>query len=780
MATDCTSQRITSLWAAIEAYLVAGLSVIPADVKTKQPTVRAWKPYQEQPPELDDLKRTSQGESDAVAVICGKVSGGLELLDFDQAARAFDAWSEIVEAERPGLLERLVAQQTQSGGRHVLYRVDRVGRNQKLATDPAGKVLIETRGEGGYALVAPSPRYKLLQGDLHAIPTITLEEREVLFAAARACHEKPPTPDRIPKVQRPAEGTRPGDAYNEAADCATVLPILEQAGWTVFRRMNDRVQLTRPDKETGCSATLFDGGIFYVFSSNAEPFANDKAYSPFSVVALLSHAGDYSAAAKELARQGYGVQGKGGSEAGVMADQPGDERPKASTMDAAAEAESFLADNFEDDVPKVRFYAGEWYAWCDTCWQKKDSLVMRGTVRRRLEARYEKVAKSHVDNVLDALTARVILDGEHEKPQWIAPGEPPFELEACLFTRSEVIHLPSLLAEADPWKIAATPQVFSRTTLTLDYDPNAPPPPTWHKCLDDWFGDDEERKRLFQQWFGYSLTSDTSQQKLLLCVGPRRSGKGTAVRVLEQLVGVDNVASQTGSGLGSGFGLQHVVGKSLLVLPDAIFNERRDQSAAVERLLSITGEDRVAVERKMLPTISVRLAVKVIIVANELPKLANPARALSGRTLLLEFPNSCYGKEDLVLEKKLEAEYPGILNWAIQGLADLRAKGRFQLPKSAAEAMQLLEDLESPISQFCRDACNFQLTAWTSSTKIWEEWRRWCTEMGEPPGSREGFFTRLNTAGWQIKRKQKTVEWRKGRVWGYQGLGLRSQDEQVA
>ena len=65
------------------------------------------------------------------------------------------------------------------------------------------------------------------------------------------------------------------------------------------------IQWCRPGKSTGCSATLKES-VFYVFSSNAAPFEPSQACSPFAVYALLEHGGDFSAATRQLAAEGYG------------------------------------------------------------------------------------------------------------------------------------------------------------------------------------------------------------------------------------------------------------------------------------------------------------------------------------------------------------------------------------------------------------------------------------------------------------------------------------------
>ena len=101
-----------------------------------------------------------------------------------------------------------------------------------------------------------------------------------------------------------AVGVRPGDDYNERGDLHA---LLLQHGWQVTGKNGENIQLTRPGKTAGLSAT-WNGEHFYVFSSSCPEFEPDKGYRPFEVYTRLEHNGDHAAAAAELGRQGYGSQ----------------------------------------------------------------------------------------------------------------------------------------------------------------------------------------------------------------------------------------------------------------------------------------------------------------------------------------------------------------------------------------------------------------------------------------------------------------------------------------
>lgn len=309
------------------SYQAAGLCVLPARWPAKRPAIGAWKDYQSRLPTAAEVAAWFANPHPACCLICGTVSGNLELLDFDCAGEAFTAWSQLVAAEAPGLLDRLVVETSPSGGWHVVYRCsESVSGNLKLAQrredvdGPAEVVrfgkgikprkdrdghwhilltLIETRGEGGLFLCAPSAGYQLVQGSFTALPVLTAAEREVLLRCAWALNTVlPETQDPQPASR---DGLRPGDDFNRRADVAA---MLTHHGWTLVRDGANQ-HWCRPGKSGSTSATLKDG-VFYVFSSNAAPFEPNRAYSPFATYALLEHAGDFAAAAMELRRLDFG------------------------------------------------------------------------------------------------------------------------------------------------------------------------------------------------------------------------------------------------------------------------------------------------------------------------------------------------------------------------------------------------------------------------------------------------------------------------------------------
>lgn len=325
-------------------YLNAGLCVLPAIRAEKRPALPNWKQYQRRLP-TERQVRAWFADDVACCLLTGAASGNLELLDFDCEGDRFERWRELVTSESPGLCDQLVIERSQTGGRHVIYRCESpVPGNRKLArqsvefesAEPVtigGKqyvprrvndhfevvlTLIETRGEGGLFLCAPTAGYELEQGAFARVPLLTEAERSILIEAALALNEV--TPPAQPTACPGIDNGRPGDGFNQQGD---VRDLLRKHGWKQVRG-GDNEHWRRPGKTNGWSATLKDH-LFYVFSSNAAPFEPERAYAPFAVFALLEHGGDFKRAALALREAGYAeTQDDAVDLSGILAAVPAD------------------------------------------------------------------------------------------------------------------------------------------------------------------------------------------------------------------------------------------------------------------------------------------------------------------------------------------------------------------------------------------------------------------------------------------------------------------------
>src|SRR3712207_2168124 len=97
-----------------ESYVEAGLSVIPLKLDgTKAVALPSWAQYQTERATESDLLTWFGKNPKGIGIVGGPVSGNLEVIDFDQdAEQTFPEFCNIINAELPGLMERLVIDRT--------------------------------------------------------------------------------------------------------------------------------------------------------------------------------------------------------------------------------------------------------------------------------------------------------------------------------------------------------------------------------------------------------------------------------------------------------------------------------------------------------------------------------------------------------------------------------------------------------------------------------------------------------------------------------------------
>ena len=314
-----------------------GLQFIPVNAM-KQPLVKDWQ---------NSTIRHDLSNCVAVGLVCGKISGNIEAIDIDQKysldGKLYENYKRLIHEIEPNLLAKLVVQKTKNGGYHFVYRCEKIEGNTKLAnrstteqekqetfekvyeaevtkgkdhataTETAQKskindkvrVLIETRGIGGFIVCNPSVGYELIHGDYYSISEITPDERDVLFGIARQFNEVMqevvvPKNSNIKKIK----GLSPFEDYNNRGD---VIGLLQNNGWKVVKQQGAKTIFLRPGQASSQSSGNYDENKkwFSVFTTSSE-FEPEKAYLPYAVFAVLECSGDFSAASKKLYEMGYG------------------------------------------------------------------------------------------------------------------------------------------------------------------------------------------------------------------------------------------------------------------------------------------------------------------------------------------------------------------------------------------------------------------------------------------------------------------------------------------
>ena len=292
--------------------MLSGATIIPAKMPSKKSDGK-WEDFQTRLISAAEIKAKFATTPNGYALICGAGSGNVEVLDidlkYDTTGTLYHDFCAMLEEFAPGLTERVVVQKTINNGFHFIYRCPIIEGNRKIAANENGKVVIETRGQGGFVICAPTEGYEVVCGSLKDIPTITPDERAVLLDCAAAFHvvtEKDAVDTPVTTNNGTSYSLTPGNDFIARGD---IRHLLTDYGWRLVYVRQETEYWRRPGKNESVSATFNFNGCnkFYVFSSNAAPFDHGRAYNKFAVYTLLKFGRlAFSESARELAAQGYG------------------------------------------------------------------------------------------------------------------------------------------------------------------------------------------------------------------------------------------------------------------------------------------------------------------------------------------------------------------------------------------------------------------------------------------------------------------------------------------
>jgi putative DNA primase/helicase len=474
------------------------------------------------------------------------------------------------------------------------------------------------------------------------------------------------------------------------------------------------------------------------------------------------------ATAPEIAADSDGPQGMGGS-TGVKLLPPPSQPMQV--------ARAFVAERCNHDgTLTLRHWRGGWWCWRKTHWAEVEDRIIRGLLYHFTENALYIADKAPVpwaptrhkiSDLIDSLAAICYLSSEFDQPSW---------LEGCDCNGTIVSVNNGLLDIGQRRLLPHTPRFFNQTAVPFDYDPAAPPPQRWLMFLKQLWPNEPAAIDALGEWFGYVISGRLDLHKILLMVGPTRGGKGVIARILISLIGPQNVAGPTLNSLGGNFGLAPLIGKSLAVISD-LRSVGKNSDVVVERLLSISGEDTLTVDRKHREPWTGKLPSRIHVISNELPALGDASTAIVGRIVLLPLSNSWLGKEDHGLERELQAELPGILNWSLDGLRRLTIENdnRFTRVPSAEDAIGQMRDLASPVAAFVREQCVVGANREVAIDELYDAYKMWCDDNGHQKSTKQTFGRNLRAAvpALSMKRKREGPREANDRARVYQGLALK-------
>lgn len=454
-------------------------------------------------------------------------------------------------------------------------------------------------------------------------------------------------------------------------------------------------------------------------------------------------------------------------------------------------ARRLTEDNFKHNGLRTIHFCGDaFWQWTGPCYEELRHNHVRKIIYDFLDTAYvEKIDQdiiSHakfdpnqakVNNVLDAFKATCECGLIPESgASWINSKNKPL-VENLIVFKNGILDVEVWLKDKTAKLMTHTPLLMNAGYLPFDFEPNYQSPIEWLSFLNSIWPNDQQCIDTLQEWFGYNLTKNTSFHKILLIVGPPRSGKGTIGRIMRALLGERNVVGPTLSSLSGDFGLQPWLNKSLAIISDARLSGKSENNIIIERLLSTSGEDPLTIQRKHRDPITTTLPTRIMIMTNELPDLRDTSGAIVNRYIILPMLKSWLGAEDLDLENRIRKELSQILVWSLEGLKRLKERKRFVQPESARQHCDDLMSMSSPIKAFINDRCELGPHKYIEVEALFKEWEKWCKDTGhDRPGTKQVFGRNLSAVGISSKQIRKGVDResrdKTDRMRIYEGIGL--------
>jgi putative DNA primase/helicase len=795
------------------AWHHAGASVVRAAIDgTKRPD-GAWKQYQTKRPTEQDIHNWFDSGHPGIGIILGSVSSGLEMLEFEGRAVAekrHEEFDEIAEASGLGELWQRIkdgyCELTPSGGYHLIYRVTggSVLGNTKLARRPSTdaeleaapgarvQVLVETRGEGGFVVTAPShgpvhasgQPWQLLAGDSKSIAEITADERDALFTIARML-------DRMPEAEVPAQtrtepvadtadfgGVKPGDDYEQRTDWAD---ILTPRGWRLLGQHGQTRYWQRPGKtDPGPSATTghnSDRDRLYVFTTSTE-FEAEHPYTKFGAYALLEHGGDHSAAAKDLRRQGYGSSPStptGRPQLRIvngftqpLTGQPpidGANALQADTRPRAAASSSSWPESFTDDGNALLFVdtygqhlryvpqRGMWLIWEKHRWAwDEGGLVVelcRDMVRDLEPDQFAdnedmwKAARKHKASSLSRDKVNAAIHLARTDRRIVASAG---ELDAA----PRHLNTPGGIVDLQTGELAPSDPAALHTRSALATPDASMPTPRWNQFLADTFGSDPDMIGFVQRLAGYSASADTGIHVLPFLHGGGQNGKSVLMDALRQILG--DYATTAPAGFLMAGKQEHseemarLQGLRLVVASEVNQDAKFDEA----KMKELTGGDTITARYMRQSFFSFEPTHHLWLMGNHQPQVKAGGDSFWRRLRLVPFLYKC--PEDKKIEnlaKILVAEEgPGILAWIIRGAIDA-FDGGLRAPEAVMAATKVYAEEEDQLGRFIDECCLIgggeQVKLETK--KLRAAYENWCHAEGEKPLSSSPFGRELKQRG---------------------------------
>lgn len=270
---------------------------------------------------------------------------------------------------------------------------------------------------------------------------------------------------------------------------------------------------------------------------------------------------------------------------------------------------------------------------------------------------------------------------------------------------------------------------LSSIQLPVIFDKNAKCP-LWEKTLSEIFMEKTWKTECLQEFMGYSLKAENTQQATLLNVGEGANGKSLIFKIFRKILGEQNVSSITIDNLNNRHYLAGLFGK----LANLSIESESGGKVNEANIKSIISGDAITVDEKYEKAFTFEPFCKLIFSMNELPYIDDKTEAFYRRLLIIPYERQFSVKEqNRNLYKELLPEVSGIFNWMIEGLKRLEQRGTFEINEEMANIINDFKKENSPIITFIEDNLEIDQSGQIFKNELYDKYALWCKKSGYKP-----------------------------------------------
>ncbi len=297
--------------------------------------------------------------------------------------------------------------------------------------------------------------------------------------------------------------------------------------------------------------------------------------------------------------------------------------------------------------------------------------------------------------------------------------------------------------------------------------------PQWETFLDQATRGDKALVRFLRQVAGYCLTGDIREHALFFVHGPGGNGKGVFLNTMTNIL-ADYATTAAMDTFVASHNDKHPTDLAMLKSARMVCASETEEGRrwAESRIKQLTGGDRISARFMRQDFFQYKPEFKLVIIGNHQPVLANVDDAARRRFNIIPFIHKP-ATPDPQLEDKLQAEYPGILRWMLDGCLDWQIHGLVR-PEVVLDATQNYFDDQDLFGRWIEESCDTGPRKWEPTGVLFASWQRFAKANGEEAGSAKAFNANLVKRGFTPERKKVFGEAKRA----FRGLAIREQHQE--